>query len=43
MLEDQPETFDGLRMNCADDVLLGGVVDDSVRIPLDPKTLTTKR
>jgi hypothetical protein len=31
-LEDRPEAFDGLRMNCADDILPLGMIDDAARI-----------
>jgi hypothetical protein len=29
-LQDRPETFDGVRMNCADDVLTDAVVNNAV-------------
>src|SRR5580704_3243398 len=31
-LEDRPEAFDGLCMNCANDILAFGVVNDAMRI-----------
>jgi hypothetical protein len=31
-LEDRPEAFDGLSVDCADDILASGVINDAVRI-----------
>ena len=31
-LEDRPEAFDGLRMNCADDILTSGMINHAMRI-----------
>ena len=31
-LENRPEAFNGLRVNCADDILASGVVNDAMRI-----------
>jgi len=40
-LNDRPETFDRVGVDCADDVFLGSVVDSRVRITLLAETVTS--